>query len=149
MVKIRKQNILLKIFHYDLLTSRHQGQLFKGSLDLPKDNRMLMGPLLDLLLGLLDLFITVVLLLPWLLVNLVSFTVVYIKQVEKEGNGIQDRYDLLNIQWCIPFGPLKKIRWKKVVWQSWPLCPNRQFFDASKMTPNAQLSKNWRSQKLT
>jgi len=65
-----------------------------------------MGPPLNLFLSLLDLIITGVLLLPWLLVCLVNVAVVYIKHVGIEGHGIQHRYDLLNIA----FWAFKKIK---------------------------------------
>jgi len=112
MLKIRKKVNIVENFHIIPLVARGAGSskanLLKGSLDILKDNRKLMGPAPNLPLGLLDLFITGFLLFPWLLVGLVNITVVYIKQVGIEGNCNQNIYDVLNIQWCMPFGPLKK-----------------------------------------
>jgi len=93
--------------------SSNKADLVKGILVILKDNRKLWGPFPNLLLGLLDLIIAGVLLLPWLLVGLVYNTVVYFKQVRTEGNCIQNRYDVLNIQGCMPFGPLKKLNENK------------------------------------
>jgi len=114
MIKIRKTKILLKFFVKSpwwpggLAATRPT--FLKASLDILRDKIKLMGPPPNLLLGLLDLFITGVLLLPWLPVSLVNITVVHIKQVGKVGNCDQNRYDVLNIKWGMPLGPLRKFK---------------------------------------